>query len=287
MLKSIFKKIFIISLCFINIVSHAAISVSDGSAYVTKAEFSADLNNLSNRMAQLENSLDSKIDSLVSTYLKRNGIWNGKKQTVLVKDIIDFWSNNGLTTAAGAHWNWKSNLTSGSLTEGVEYTVRNQSFTFINNCDKSGMMVGKVDVITGYDMAKRMVPSASGTDGRNFTYYIANEGRNNPAITSGCALTFINDGNNVSKCIPVSLGQNRPIGNSVSQSYKSSLWVMPATQTYNPVFFVEKDDDIIINYRLSFSPQTNDARIDWSNLGTIPVGSYPGVAMVFGDFYIY
>ena len=47
-----------------------------------KAEFAADLNNLSNRMAQLENSLDAKIDSLVSSYLTRNGIWNGAKQTV-------------------------------------------------------------------------------------------------------------------------------------------------------------------------------------------------------------
>ena len=36
---------------------------------VMKAEFAADLNNLSNRMAQLENSLDAKIDSLVSSYL--------------------------------------------------------------------------------------------------------------------------------------------------------------------------------------------------------------------------
>ena len=61
--------------------SLAAISVSDGSAFVTKAEFAADLNNLSNRMSSLENSLDAKIDSLVSSYLSRNGIWNGEKQT--------------------------------------------------------------------------------------------------------------------------------------------------------------------------------------------------------------
>ena len=61
--------------------SIAAISVSDGSAFVTKAEFAADLNNLSNRMSSLENSLDAKIDSLVSSYLSRNGIWNGEAQT--------------------------------------------------------------------------------------------------------------------------------------------------------------------------------------------------------------
>ena len=81
MLKKIFKTIFIISLCVgLTLPTNAAVSVSDGSAFVTKAEFAADLNNLSNRMAQLENSLDAKIDSLVSSYLTRNGIWNGALQ---------------------------------------------------------------------------------------------------------------------------------------------------------------------------------------------------------------
>ena len=70
----------ILSISLIN--SVAAISVSDGSAFVTKAEFAADLNNLSNRMSTLENSLDAKIDSLVSSYLSRNGIWNGEKQEI-------------------------------------------------------------------------------------------------------------------------------------------------------------------------------------------------------------
>ena len=71
----------ILSISLIN--SVAAISVSDGSAFVTKAEFAADLNNLSNRMSTLENSLDAKIDSLVSSYLSRNGIWNGEKQELI------------------------------------------------------------------------------------------------------------------------------------------------------------------------------------------------------------
>ena len=78
-----FKTILVFSLCIgVVLPTNAAVSVSDGSAFVTKAEFAADLNNLSNRMAQLENSLDAKIDSLVSSYLTRNGIWNGAKQTL-------------------------------------------------------------------------------------------------------------------------------------------------------------------------------------------------------------
>ena len=86
MLKKIFKTIFVLSICVgISLPTNAAVSVSDGSAFVTKAEFAADLNNLSNRMAQLENSLDAKIDSLVSSYLTRNGIWNGAIQEILGK----------------------------------------------------------------------------------------------------------------------------------------------------------------------------------------------------------
>ena len=65
-----------------NFYSFAAISVADGSSFVTKAEFSSDLNNLTNRISQMENSLDAKIDSLVSSYLSRNGIWNGAAQTI-------------------------------------------------------------------------------------------------------------------------------------------------------------------------------------------------------------
>ena len=80
MLKKMFKTILVLSLCIgVVLPTNAAVSVSDGSAFVTKAEFAADLNNLSNRMAQLENSLDAKIDSLVSSYLTRNGIWNGAR----------------------------------------------------------------------------------------------------------------------------------------------------------------------------------------------------------------
>ena len=96
MIKFIVKLTFIISLCIgISVSSYAAVSVSDGSAFVTKAELSADLNNLSNRMAQLENSVDSKIDSLVSSYLSKNGIWNAASQelTSIVKNEYAFQPN--------------------------------------------------------------------------------------------------------------------------------------------------------------------------------------------------
>ena len=91
MLRKVFKTILVLTVCLgLTIHTNAAVSVSDGSAFVTKAEFAADLNNLSNRMAQLENSLDAKIDSLVSSYLTRNGIWNGATQTLKNYYILDF-----------------------------------------------------------------------------------------------------------------------------------------------------------------------------------------------------
>ncbi len=100
--KKLFKTMVIFFVVFVMIFnSFAAISVSDGSAFVTKAEFSADLNNLSNRMSALENSIDAKIDSLVSSYLSRNGIWNGEKQTLDITDKTISLKNimgNGTTT---------------------------------------------------------------------------------------------------------------------------------------------------------------------------------------------
>ena len=85
MLNRVFKTIFILSLCLgITLPSNAgSVQVSDGSAFITKAEMAYQLNAISTRMSELENSLDSRIDTLVSSYLTRNGIWNGVNQTYL------------------------------------------------------------------------------------------------------------------------------------------------------------------------------------------------------------
>ena len=90
-MKRTFRIILTISICLsICIPANAAVSVSDGSAFITNAEFNAGLNNLSNRMATLENSIDAKIDSLVSSYLTRNGIWNGEKQEISDDSIDEY-----------------------------------------------------------------------------------------------------------------------------------------------------------------------------------------------------
>ena len=92
MINKVFKTILILSLCLgITLPANAAgVDVSDGAAFITKSELSYSLNNLSARMTALENSLDSKIDALVSSYLTRNGIWNGSKQTLTTASGVTF-----------------------------------------------------------------------------------------------------------------------------------------------------------------------------------------------------
>ena len=129
MIKKVFKTIFIMTLCLgITLPSNAAgVQVSDGSAFVTKSELSYQLNNISKRMEQLENSLDSRIDELVSSYLTRNGIWNGQ-------DVAIDKSETRLTTA-----NFRTSWTSWSEGETI---VWQKSATV----KKSGMMVSTVHI---------------------------------------------------------------------------------------------------------------------------------------------
>ena len=124
MLNKVFKTILVFSICVgITLPTNAAVSVSDGSAFVTKPEFSSNLNNLTNRMAQLENSLDAKIDSLVSSYLTRNGIWNGSKQEIVPTE---------------------HEILPKKVTISNNFAVVNESLvsgTYINGINKTGMFV--------------------------------------------------------------------------------------------------------------------------------------------------
>ena len=141
-MKNLFKTILMLSLIIsVVIPTNAAVSVSDGSAFVTKAEFSADLNNLSNRMASLENSLDAKIDSLVSSYLTRNGIWNGAKQTLAGTTFK--YGFKSTTAKQGRVW---FNIFDGSLHQNTAqmYTIQasgaSGDYQLVNQVDKSGMV---------------------------------------------------------------------------------------------------------------------------------------------------
>ena len=105
MLRKVFKTILVYTICFgITILTNAGnANVSDGSAFITKSELSYQLNNLSSRMTQLENSLDSKIDTLVSSYLTRNGIWDGQSQMLKNYYLADCITDNIVSTKILTH----------------------------------------------------------------------------------------------------------------------------------------------------------------------------------------
>ena len=136
------------------VINYAAVSVSDGSAFVSKSEFTSTINNISNRMSLIENTLDAKIDSLVSSYLSRNGIWNGDKQTLAQTSksftLMNILGNGGSTTVT-AYYHKKGETTFGTYTSenvsSVNLTngrISNIGY-IINNVSKTGLMclIGK------------------------------------------------------------------------------------------------------------------------------------------------
>ena len=285
MLNKVFKTILILSICLgLTLPTNAAVSVSDGSAFVTKSEFNSDLNNLSNRMAQLENSLDGKIDSLVSSYITRNGIWNGERQLLEFNAIADYWDN---FTLSGLNYNWKSKPSMPStLTEGQIATIRSGSYDLIKTVTKTGMLFGTLDVLTGYDYAKASVPTASGTDGRNY-FYVCNFNRkyNNPNVTNSCESSFWINDVCVYSFVPIKCEYIRTMQRDGFAA--ASLYFVPKPGRYNFMFFVSKGDKIVMDYRFAIIPQTNDARNNWQGCDTYVVGSYPGVVVLLNELSVY
>ena len=280
MLMKIIRITIIISILIINMYSYANVTVSDGSSFITKSEMAYTLNNLSNRMSQLENSLDSKIDTLVSSYLTRNGIWNGDKQKIEKKQILDYWKAMNITSITP---DFNAVMTSGTLSYGVEYKLKSGSWTLINSCNKSGLLFGKFIISSGYDYAKSISPSV-GTDGRNFAYF-QGDYRNNPICSNTSEVSlWINDVCMYSS-VPVIVGLYRTLSNSTG--LPASCYFVPKPGVSTPSFFVNKGDKVTVYYDVSITPQTDDAKNNWQNRTFVQVGSAPGVAVVFDDFYIY
>ena len=126
MLRRIFKTIFILSLCFGTLLNtHAAVIVSDGSAFITKSEFKALVNEASGRIEALELHADSQIDTLVNSFLGRNNIWHPQKQEL-----------NSNTTMDLA----PCNVTLSNYQATGNHTLESRK-TCIEEIKKSGMMV--------------------------------------------------------------------------------------------------------------------------------------------------
>lgn len=77
MIKSLIS--FMIIVAFV-LPSYASISSSNGSTFITKGEVDTAMTDLKSRLTTFEAGINSKIDAQVTSYLDRNGIWNGSKQ---------------------------------------------------------------------------------------------------------------------------------------------------------------------------------------------------------------
>ena len=69
-------------LCIIICFNNYAINASDDTAFITKEEFDRTMADFNARLTTFESGINSKIDSQVTSYLDRNGIWSAAKQEV-------------------------------------------------------------------------------------------------------------------------------------------------------------------------------------------------------------
>lgn len=256
MIIKLFKTILVLSLCVgVALPTNAAVSVSDGSAFVTKAEFSADLNNLSNRMAQLENSLDAKIDSLVSSYLTRNGIWNGEKQE-LANQWYWFSPHNSASLTTDYTWtagngnyigptktlklSGKCNFkTPTSYTTGQSYTTYFvQNVPFVNSVTKSGMLAYSINIGNAFTWAGQ----TGGT--KNKLIRFVNAG------TAGKQIQNVTTGINLSIKSSTGVGQpsternSIPLAVYINDDVQHYTGYAPASSTNSMFFFVSKGDHV-------------------------------------------
>ena len=165
----IFRSLFVIFIILsFNINSFAAISANDGVAFITKAEFAKDLDRFSQRISQIENTLEAKIDSLVSAYLSRNGIWNGSAQELKTGGYITSWLLNN-NQKQFALQNPPNNFSSSPVAVFAD-NIYGRSLLFTAN--KSGMLCIAVSTCAEYNSTS----DSYGTDNRRSFNITTNTG---------------------------------------------------------------------------------------------------------------
>ena len=290
MLKKIFKTIFIMSICVgISLPTNAAVSVSDGSAFVTKAEFAADLNNLSNRMAQLENSLDAKIDSLVSSYLTRNGIWNGAGQEFA---ISYYW----LAVKSGASTTKQYTFTNGLrgyvgktmiATISKNYAPKTPTSYIAGTYYRQDWVTG-INIIDYYNKTGLLVLNSlngnpytwsniSGLDNRNMTIELKSDSRF--LAQSGIYFEYLNNGNLVATS-PLCVGAPDTMKDS-----SCSYGINYSINSY--YFFVSKGESLKANIYWDYIGFGASAAFNTNSSFSYNVTGEWGPCVVFLDAYIY
>ena len=230
MINKVFKTILILMICLgLTIPTNAAVSVSDGSAFVTKAEFAADLNNLSNRMAQLENSLDAKIDSLVSSYLTRNGIWNGAKQDLLF-----------------SYFDCESPISQAFDYDAYTVNVLGSKHNLFK-ANKSGLCFMEYDWYSTRGAAASAFWGYAGI-GRKNGYY-----KNLPDDSLVLTLYFLNDSDDVLTVQTLTSAKSIPQGWNNADALQNSFYLAaalpPSRCRVINNFFVVKDENYYIQFR--------------------------------------
>ena len=263
------KIILLVLMIAVPINSFAAVSVSDGSAFVSKSEFSSTINNLSNRVSTIENTLDAKIDSLVSSYLSRNGIWNGEKQTSTREYILDMCGRN----INGATFTYNSSLPN-MTNAGIETVIVDRDYTLINSCSKTGLMLAVVEV---FNEGRRYASTQS--DKRAVMYITAADYGNNTVITSTNEFSF-NIGSVQKANVDAVSWTVEPVNNAIGVVWHINPGV------FNLYFFVSKLDKVNFKYKLGLIPMSASA---YQNLSgkTFNLVGYPGVKIIFKEFSIY
>ena len=237
MLKRLFKTILILTICFVlTIPSSAAISVSDGSAFMTKTEFMADINNLSSRVAQLEITLDGTLDDKVSSYLEQKGFWKAKEQTFAT-------SGSSPLNQMLAVMPYNVSATSGSTKNEVELN----RLTLVEELTASGMCLLNLAFKASTTATANMRWGYMGNKGG--TYYSDNNimlvanfyERLNGSTTDDIKATLI-------------------LGNNLGQIQKAddtqyvNIIMLPATEILMPtMFFVTKGSKLLWALRESYA----------------------------------
>lgn len=107
----------VIMICSFVLPAYASLSASDGSAFVTKGEFDSALADFNSRLTTFEAGINSKIDSQVTTYLDRNGIWSGQKQDILWASNTHKFPMQEVVNVTKATCTWR-----GAATDTTSYT---------------------------------------------------------------------------------------------------------------------------------------------------------------------
>ena len=236
MLRKVFKTILVFTICLgITIPANAGnVSVSDGSAFITKSEFSYELNNLSTRMEQLENSLDSKIDTLVSSYLTRNGVWNGVKQSLLWNE----WTHDTVPPSKGS-----------------EMQIIKKD-VLIDKLSKSGLLFYQGSY---YDKSQ----TDSSTSALGYGFNCRTKGNNSAGSSLYIGIRLIQDDGNVEKGIASYVLLNSGLNNQNSEWATATLALTNKKIPMTMVCFVDKNCALLWQYEINIKMNPTEDNWQW------------------------